>query len=199
MKDFVDRLNDMFDSLYNSASGRGAPGHDSGDPDLDRAWQDLDSFMGSSGMGSGRSAFSDLDSDFAEFDRKFAAGGKPAADRSFEDFKARAAPQAEAARQERQRTESRANFSGGQQQQRQERPAAEDPLLAKARELVRDYHNLEIKPGAPAEEVKAAYKKLLKQYHPDRFASDPAKQATATQITAKLNQSYARIMDHLAK
>ena len=74
-----------------------------------------------------------------------------------------------------------------------------DPLETMARELVRDYHNLELKPGASVEQVRAAYKGLIKQYHPDRFASDPGKQATATQISARLNQSYARVMEHLGQ
>ena len=122
----------------------------------------------------------------------FAAGGSPGKPGgNFDELKARARTQAEANQRQRDQTESRSNFAGGGQQR------AEDPLLQMARELVRDYHNLEVKPGAPIEEVKAAYKTLLKQYHPDRFATDPVKQATATQITAKLNQSYARIMEHL--
>lgn len=199
MKDILDHLNDLFDDLYNSATGRSANRHDSGDPDLDRAWQDLDSFMGSGGATSGSGAFRDLDRDFAEFDRRFAAGGSktdPAG--SFDQLKAKARAEAEARQRQREQAESRQNFAGGQQN-RQQQPASDDPLEALARQLVRDYHNLELKPGAPLDEVKAAYKKLIKQYHPDRFASDAAKQATATQITAKLNQSYARIMEHLGQ
>ncbi len=178
MKDILDNLNDMFDSLYDNVMGsRKNSSHDSGDPDLDRAWHDLDQFMGSSNT---RSGFQDMDNDFAEFDRRFAAGGakqKPGAD--FERLKAQARAQAESTQQQRQK--------------------AEDPLRKMAEELVRAYHNLEIKPGAPVEEVKSAYKRMIKLYHPDRFANDPSKQQTATQITAKLNQSYACIMEHLGQ
>ncbi len=60
-------------------------------------------------------------------------------------------------------------------------------------ELRGDYGNLECPPGASMDEVRKAYKRLIRQYHPDRFANDPKKLAYATEITQKLNQSYQRI------
>lgn len=60
-------------------------------------------------------------------------------------------------------------------------------------ELKRDYANLEVAPNADTATVRKAYHKLIRQYHPDRFAHDPEKQKQATEITQKINQSYQRI------
>jgi hypothetical protein len=59
--------------------------------------------------------------------------------------------------------------------------------------LREDYANLKVPFGSPFIEVKKSYKKLLRQYHPDRHAADPQKFKLATEITAKLNQSFDRI------
>ena len=60
--------------------------------------------------------------------------------------------------------------------------------------LTRDYANLEAAAHFSTEKLKQNYKRLLKQYHPDKFAGNPEKQAIATEITVKLNESYTRIM-----
>ncbi len=59
--------------------------------------------------------------------------------------------------------------------------------------LRRDYGNLEVPVGADDEVVHRAYKRLVREYHPDRYAADPAKQKYATEITQKINESYQRI------
>ncbi len=45
-------------------------------------------------------------------------------------------------------------------------------------------------------EVKMAYKRLLKEHHPDRFASDPIAQKKATEVCAIYNQAYAILEKH---
>ena len=60
-------------------------------------------------------------------------------------------------------------------------------------ELRQDYANLEVAFGSSLEEVRKSYKRLIRQYHPDRYASSPKKLASATEITQKINQSYQRI------
>jgi len=60
-------------------------------------------------------------------------------------------------------------------------------------ELRQDYKNLEVKFGAPFEEVKKAYKNLLREYHPDRHSTDPKKMEKATEITQRINYSFQRI------
>jgi len=74
----------------------------------------------------------------------------------------------------------------------------EEPLRKVAQQLVQDYHNLELKPGADKEAVNEAYKRLMKEYHPDRFSSNPQKQELAHQICIKLNESRARLLKHLS-
>ena len=59
--------------------------------------------------------------------------------------------------------------------------------------LREDYAILEVPFGAPFEQVKRSYKKMLRRYHPDRHSSDPEKLKLATEITTKINESYNRI------
>ncbi len=63
-------------------------------------------------------------------------------------------------------------------------------------ELRQDYANLEVSFGAPFDDVTKSYKELIRKFHPDRFANDPEKQKTATEIAQKVNQSYHRIKEY---
>lgn len=62
--------------------------------------------------------------------------------------------------------------------------------------LLKHYSALELSYGATLPEVKLSYKRLVKQYHPDRF-QDPAKRADATELLKHLNASYAAVLAHL--
>ena len=62
------------------------------------------------------------------------------------------------------------------------------PLFSK--EELEHYAALELKPGAAFPEIKAAYKSLMKKYHPDRFHNDPAKHKSALELAQKLNKAY---------
>jgi DnaJ-domain-containing protein 1 len=53
------------------------------------------------------------------------------------------------------------------------------------------YQALEVPPGASFDEIKAAYKKLVKKYHPDLFHNNPEKRRYAEIVTGKLNEAYA--------
>ncbi|MEJ2664981.1 MAG: J domain-containing protein [Spirochaetia bacterium] len=59
--------------------------------------------------------------------------------------------------------------------------------------LRQDYAILKVRFDTPFEEVKKAHKNLLRQYHPDRFANDPARFKTATEIAQKINQAFQNI------
>jgi hypothetical protein len=48
--------------------------------------------------------------------------------------------------------------------------------------------NLELGPDASMAQIRGAYRKLLKKYHPDLHASDRAKRGVAGEITRKLNE-----------
>lgn len=64
------------------------------------------------------------------------------------------------------------------------------PGRGKTAALAKHYRTLELKPGASYEEVRTQYKKLMKKYHPDRFAHDPKKQAAATKKSQALGESF---------
>lgn len=54
----------------------------------------------------------------------------------------------------------------------------------------RYYAYLELPPGASFEDIRKAYKKLMKQYHPDRFYQDEKKRQIAEEVCRKLNEAY---------
>ena len=90
--------------------------------------------------------------------------------------------------------------TGKEQQKQSERPrrqTASRPGSSHAEhlpeELRQDYANLEVAFGAPQEDVRKSYKRLIRQYHPDRHTGDPKRLKYATEITQKINQSYQRI------
>jgi DnaJ-domain-containing protein 1 len=55
---------------------------------------------------------------------------------------------------------------------------------------IRWYRTLELEPGAELPEVRKAYRRLLKQYHPDKFAKDPEKYKVATEVTRNITAAY---------
>lgn len=52
------------------------------------------------------------------------------------------------------------------------------------------YANLELKPGADFTLIKVAYKRLMKQYHPDLHIANEEKRKAAEIITTRLNEAY---------
>lgn len=51
------------------------------------------------------------------------------------------------------------------------------------------YEVLGIKPGASQEEIKSAYRKLVKQYHPDQYRDNPLQELAEKKI-AEVNEAY---------
>lgn len=54
------------------------------------------------------------------------------------------------------------------------------------------YEVLGIKPGASQEEIKSAYRKLVKQYHPDQFTDNPL-QKLAQEKLSEINEAYSKL------
>ncbi len=53
---------------------------------------------------------------------------------------------------------------------------------------------LGMKPGASAQEIKAAYRDLAKVWHPDRFAHDPRLQQKAQDKLKEINEAYEALI-----
>jgi len=59
------------------------------------------------------------------------------------------------------------------------------------------YRTLELEPGASYEEVRRSYRRLVAKYHPDRYASDPAKYEAATEVARKITLAHEGLKLHL--
>ena len=73
-------------------------------------------------------------------------------------------------------------------------PSSPNPETAQIR---RYYANLELPIGASAAEVKAAYRRLMRRYHPDRHATDPARARVAHELSQELRKAYEGLLAHL--
>lgn len=52
------------------------------------------------------------------------------------------------------------------------------------------YRTLEVPVGADMTTVRKSYRRLLAQYHPDKYAGDPDKYAAATEVARKITTAY---------
>ena len=52
------------------------------------------------------------------------------------------------------------------------------------------YQVLGVSPNATDEEIKKAYRQLVKKYHPDRYAGDPRAQEAASEKLKQINEAY---------
>jgi DnaJ-domain-containing protein 1 len=79
------------------------------------------------------------------------------------------------------------DFSYTEEEKRQNPKTETDGNDEKLRQY---YANLEIPYGSDILTVKKAWKKMMKQYHPDLHAKDPEKQQNATILTQELTHAY---------
>jgi DnaJ-domain-containing protein 1 len=78
-------------------------------------------------------------------------------------------------------------YSRQQTGQRKQSPPQPD-ISSKEKQY---YEALELTPPASFEQIKAAYKKLVRKYHPDLFQNNPQKRQYAEVVTQKINEAYA--------
>ncbi|MFO0692061.1 MAG: J domain-containing protein [Polyangiales bacterium] len=67
------------------------------------------------------------------------------------------------------------------------------------KQLLQWYANLELPPFASLDEVRKAYRDLMKRYHPDRHATDPERQRIATELAQSLTRAYESLTAYLEK
>ena len=66
-------------------------------------------------------------------------------------------------------------------------------------ELAEYYSNLEIPYGSDIETVRSAWRRMMKEYHPDKYAQDEKRRRTADQLTAQLTHAYRKLEVALQK
>ncbi len=71
--------------------------------------------------------------------------------------------------------------------------AGRDPVLA------RYYANLEVPYGAGLDTVRGAWRRLVKEYHPDLHSADEKKRRTATELVQGLNRACEELARHLER
>ena len=59
------------------------------------------------------------------------------------------------------------------------------------------YANLELEPGASLDDVKQAYRELMRRYHPDKHLGDPERHKAATELAASLTEAYQALVKQL--
>ncbi len=80
----------------------------------------------------------------------------------------------------------------------QEKPRENAPKNETA--LIRRYYaNLELPIGAPLDEVKASYRRLMRRYHPDLHQKDAEAAAVATRLTQELRTAYDGLVEYLSR
>jgi curved DNA-binding protein CbpA len=166
-----DRLGDVIKSYLNNEDERtfdGGRGREStrGDPDLEAAFEELNDFLGDR-EGPGRQNRGE-----GHTGKSGTAGGRAGAG------------------EEARSWESRFYGGTGRRENGGFRAAGNGAVPESLRG---DFTELGVPFGASPEECKGAYKKLLKQHHPDRHARHPGDFQKATAKTARINAAYDRI------
>lgn len=71
------------------------------------------------------------------------------------------------------------------------RPSVADSQLADW------YKTLNLSPGADLAAIKSAYRQLMRKYHPDMHAGNPAKQKAANELSMRVTAAYNGLQTHL--
>ncbi len=63
--------------------------------------------------------------------------------------------------------------------------------------LINDYRVFNLPVGSKLPEIRAVYKKILMEFHPDRHAGNPEMLKKATEYSSKVNAAYQRLEHYL--
>jgi hypothetical protein len=114
---------------------------------------------------------------------------RAARERAFRDAQARARAQASQRRPPPSSSSRRSSTRGSAR--------ARSPFARKDDKIARYYKILDLPYGADFDQVKAAYRKLIRKYHPDLHGGTPQKQKAATELTMRVTQAYNELEQHL--
>ena len=79
----------------------------------------------------------------------------------------------------------------------QRREPSADRHSPQAKQLDQYYANLELSPGASRDEIRRAYRDLMRRYHPDKHLADTEKHRAATDLAQSLTRAYRALLEHL--
>ena len=113
------------------------------------------------------------------------AADQAARDRAFEEAKAQAS-----------RSASRSS-RGTRQRVRGAASRAKEAFAGRDPKIVGHYKTLDLPYGSDFAEVKQAYRKLMRKYHPDLHGGSPKKQKAATELSMRVTQAYNALEVHL--
>jgi hypothetical protein len=172
-----DRLGSVIKSYLNDEDagifGKSAPVQDQyDDPDLRQAFEELNDFlMGKKKEPSrGEAGYSRTEYSHTEYS-KTKQGGTRYSHTAY----------------------SYSEYAGGNSGKSRGNAGKTIPRRAVPEELRGDFAELGVPFGADAKECKGAYKRLLKQHHPDRHAKNPEHIQRATEKSARINAALDRI------
>ncbi len=63
-----------------------------------------------------------------------------------------------------------------------------DSRTPQEQQLAQYYMNLELPVGAPLDDVRRAYRDMMRKYHPDKHAGDPTRHKAATELAQSLTR-----------
>ncbi|HET9620727.1 MAG TPA: J domain-containing protein [Kofleriaceae bacterium] len=61
------------------------------------------------------------------------------------------------------------------------------------------YRVLDLEVGADMAQIKTAYRRMMRKYHPDMHAGSPQKQKAATELSMRVTTAYNGLVSHLEK
>ena len=91
------------------------------------------------------------------------------------------------------------DFERERSHEQEELPHLPSTDAGETAEIRRYYANLELPIGAPLSEVKAAYRRLMRRYHPDRHQTDPDRVKAANELAQRLREAYEGLTSHLER
>jgi DnaJ-domain-containing protein 1 len=66
-------------------------------------------------------------------------------------------------------------------------------------QIAQYYANLELPNGASLDDIKKAYREMMRRYHPDKHIGDPERHKASTELAQSITRAYTALVAHLGK